>query len=94
MERIIVDRMACYIVKKALLSPFQSGFRKGQGTINSVVCLETEIKKAHIKNESALAIFLDVEKAYNMTWKEGLLIKLAKLGIKGITCNWFKDFFI
>lgn len=39
-----------------------------------------------------MLIFLDVEKAYNVVWKEGLLIKLAKIEIKGRTFNGIKDF--
>lgn len=27
-----------------------------------------------------------------MVWKEGLLIKLGKIGIKGRAVNWIKDF--
>lgn len=34
-----------------------------------------------------MAVFLDVDKAYDMVWKEGLLIKLYKIGIKGRTFN-------
>ncbi len=54
MERMIVDRMTFYIEKRRLFCPYQSGFRKGRGTMDSVVCLKTESKKAHIKNESVL----------------------------------------
>lgn len=75
MERMIVERLMFYLESKGLLSPHQNGFRKGRGTMDPVVFLETEVKKAQIKKESVLAIFLDVEKAYDMIWKERLLIK-------------------
>ncbi len=32
------------------------------------------------------------EKAYDMIWKEGLMIKLDMMGITGIIYNWIKDF--
>ncbi len=51
--------------------------------------LEHEIRKAQINRESVVAVFFDIEKAYDMMWREGLLIKLCKLGIKGQM-----DFFI
>ena len=40
-------------------------------------------------------MFFDVEKAYDMVWKEGLMIKLDKMGITGInqsTFNWIKNY--
>ncbi len=46
------------------------------------MCLEHEIRKAQINRESVVAVFFDIEKAYDMMWREGLLIKLCKLGIK------------
>lgn len=33
-------------------------------------------KKAIINREAVIAVFLDIEKAYDSMWKEGLLIKL------------------
>lgn len=40
------------------------------------------------------AVFFDIEKAYDMLWKEGLLIKPGKLGIGGRLYNWVLDFFV
>lgn len=39
-----------------------------------------------------VAIFFDVEKAYDMLWKEGLLIKLNKLDVRGKLYNWVLNF--
>ena len=40
----------------------------------------------------ALAVFIDIEKAYDMLWREGLLFKLSKIGIDGQMFNWIKHF--
>lgn len=45
MERMIVERLTFYIENRGLVSPYQNGFRRGRGTMDPVVCLETEIKK-------------------------------------------------
>ena len=39
-----------------------------------------------------MAVFLDVEKAYDMLWLEGLLIKIHMLGIGGNMFKWVMDF--
>ncbi len=39
-----------------------------------------------------MAVFFDVEKAYDMVWKEALMIKLDMIGITGRIYNWIKDF--
>ena len=37
-------------------------------------------------------LFLDFEKAFDMIWHKGLLIKLKKLGLNGNIFEWIKDF--
>ena len=94
MERIVTERLTYFLESKALLSPYQSGFRKGRNTMDSVLCLESDIKKAQACKEVVVAVFFDIEKAYDMLWKEGLLIKLKTLGIGGRVYNWIMSFLL
>lgn len=94
MERMLTDRLIYHLEKMNWFSSYQSGFRCGRGTMDSVVLLEDEIRKAFINKESVIAVFFDIEKAYDMLWKEGLLIKLQKMSIKGRMYNWIKEFLI
>ncbi len=92
MERMITERLSYEMEKRGLLVRCQSGFRKGRNRMDSVVRLETEIRRAQANKETVVAVFFDIEKAYDMIWKEGLLIKLDKMGIGGNLFNWIKDF--
>ncbi len=49
-----------------------------------------DIRKAFINRETVVAVFFDIEKAYDMLWKEGLLIKLDQIVIGGRLYNWIK----
>uniref|UniRef100_A0A8C6KLW6 Reverse transcriptase domain-containing protein n=1 Tax=Nothobranchius furzeri TaxID=105023 RepID=A0A8C6KLW6_NOTFU len=91
-ERMVVDRLTDYLERNKNISQYQSGFRKGRGTMDAIVYLEAEIRKALINKESLVVVIFDVEKAYDMVWKEGLLIKLKKLGVGGRMYNWIEDF--
>ncbi len=92
MERLVNGRIMHFIEERGVMTSCQSGFRKGRSTIDSVICLEDEIRKAQVKKETVVAVFLDVEKAYDMLWVEGLLIKMHMLGIGGNMFNWVMDF--
>uniref|UniRef100_A0A673MAK6 Uncharacterized LOC107721237 n=1 Tax=Sinocyclocheilus rhinocerous TaxID=307959 RepID=A0A673MAK6_9TELE len=92
MERMVTDRLTYLLEKRGILTKYQSGFRKGRGTMDPVVCLENEIRKAQVNKESVIAVFFDVEKAYDMMWTKGLLIKLKMMNIDGRIYNWIKDF--
>ncbi len=58
--------------------------------MNSVLVLERDIKKALVTKEVVIGVFLDIEKAYNMLWKEGLVITLYDAGIWGRMLNWIR----
>ena len=51
-----------------------------------------EIEKSLIMKEVMVAVFLDIQKAYDTMWREGVLIKLGKLGINGKMYNYILDF--
>uniref|UniRef100_A0A3Q3BE46 Reverse transcriptase domain-containing protein n=1 Tax=Kryptolebias marmoratus TaxID=37003 RepID=A0A3Q3BE46_KRYMA len=92
MEKMINNRLGYYLNSKGYISKYQSGFRKGRSTNDPTLCLEHDIRRAQVNKESVVAIFFDIEKAYDMMWIDGLLIKLNKMGIKGRMINWIKDF--
>ncbi|KAH3833596.1 hypothetical protein DPMN_106908 [Dreissena polymorpha] len=43
-------------------------------------------------NMMTVALFIDMEEAFDTVWREGLLVKLFRMGIKGTMWNWLKDF--
>jgi ribonuclease HI len=83
LERMINSRLVWYLESNNLISPFQSGFRHGRSTNDHLVRLETFIRDAFIKREHLVAVFFDLEKAYDTTWKYGILNDLHDLGLKG-----------
>ena len=83
LERIINNRLVHYLEINNLLTPYQSGFRKHRSTNDQLVRLETFIREAFINNEHMAAIFFDLEKAYDTTWKYGIMKDLHRCGLKG-----------
>ena len=61
----------------------QSGFRHQRSTNDHLVRLETFIREAFIKKEHLVAVFFDLEKAYDTTWKYGIMNDLQEIGLKG-----------
>lgn len=55
--------------------------------MDAVLCLKNEIRKARANKDLVNAVFFDVEKAHDVLWKEGLLIKLESMGIGGRMYN-------
>ncbi len=66
-----------------VLHAYQSGFRKGRSTIDAVICLENEIKESSSEKKMVLGVFFDIEKVYDMVWKEVMLMQLNQMGIMG-----------
>lgn len=92
MEKIIVGRLNYFLEYINPLKGYQTGFRRCKSTTDALVKVCNEIEKSLIMKEVMVAVFLDIEKAYDIMWREGLLIKLGKLGINGKMYNYILDF--
>ena len=67
--------------KNKVITEFQSGFRHQRSTNDHLVRLETFIREAFIKKEHLVAVFFDLEKAYDTTWKYGIINDLQEIGL-------------
>ena len=54
--------------------------------------IETFIRDAFIKREHVLAIFFDLEKTYDTTWRYGILKDLYNFGLEGRLPNFIKSY--
>ena len=92
MERMINDRLVWFLESNSLISGNQAGFRKNCSTNDHLVRLESFIRDAFIKKEHCVAIFFDLEKAYDTTWKYGIMKDLHSIGLRGRLSNFISNF--
>ena len=92
LERMINARLVWFLESNNLITDFQSGFRSQRSTNDHLVRLEAFIRDAFIKKEHLVAVFFDLEKAYDTTWKYGIMKDLQDLGLKGRLPVFISDF--
>ena len=82
-ERMVNERLVWYLEKNGLLAKQQCGYRSNRSTVDHLVRLETFIRDAFIHNQHLVAVFFDLQKAYDTTWKYGILKDLHNMGLQG-----------
>ena len=87
LERMINKRLVWYLESNNLITKLQSGFRAERSTNDNLVRLDAFIKREHV-----VAVFFDLEKAYDTTWRYGILKDLHNFGMKGRLPNFIKSF--
>ena len=80
MERMVNDRLVWTLERERLISESQCGFRRGRSTLDHLVRFETFLRNAFIRKHHAVAVFFDLEKAYDTTWRYDIM---HDLGIRG-----------
>ena len=83
MERLVNRRLSTYLEVNNVLHPMQSGFRKGRNTYTNLLALEHDVKGSLCYNDFTAAVFLNIEKAFDMCSRWGILNKLHGVGLRG-----------
>jgi len=81
-----------YLERHNLISPVQNGFRKNGSTVDHIVRFESYLREAFVRQSHTVAIFFDIDKAYDTTWKHGILQDLQNMHLKGHPPNFIKNF--
>ncbi|GFU38113.1 probable RNA-directed DNA polymerase from transposon X-element [Trichonephila clavipes] len=92
LERMVNARFIYELEKNKCIPLFQSGFRKGRSTLDNIIQLESKIRNAFVRRNHLVSIFFDIEKAYDRTWRYGILRTLFNFGLRGNLPTFIKNF--
>ena len=92
LEGMVKARLEHLLETKNIINPFQSGFRKGRSTLDQLARLQHDVNLAKNRGHSVLAIFLDLQAAFDLSWHTGVLYKLKEHGITGNCFQYLRNF--
>ena len=84
--------MFIYLTANKLISKNQSGFQPGDSCINQLLSITHEIFTSFDNGLEVRSVFLDISKAFDKVWHEGLIFKLKQNDISGELLHILSDF--
>jgi hypothetical protein len=80
---ILNQRLSNWAEKHNVLAEEQGGFRPGRGCDDQLFVLTEMIKIQKLDKKKVFACFIDVKKAYDRVWRNGLWHKIHRSGVQG-----------
>ncbi|GJQ80704.1 hypothetical protein Trydic_g20227 [Trypoxylus dichotomus] len=80
-DRIILARLREETDDLGVIPGCQFGFRREHSTTHQVLRLVEHIKEGFNRRKCTGAVFLDVAKAFDKVWNQGLLLKMRQAGM-------------
>ena len=82
-ERLIDNSLFEYFIQNDLISPYQSGFKPGNSCTNQLIFITHEIYQSFDGGFEVRSVVLDISKAFDKVWHDGLIYKLKQNGVAG-----------
>jgi len=92
LEKIVAQKLIDHLLNNDLLYVHQYGFLPNHSTEHNLLQIVNYISKALNDGNFCIGVFLDLKKAFDVCSHEILLKKLAKMGIRGTSLLWFKNY--
>ena len=93
-ERVIEQKLGSHLEHIGFINKHQSGFRKAKSTDDHLFRLSQSIMESFNRGEHVVAAFLDVEKAFDNVWHNGLRYKIFQLDLPTKMTRWLSDFLV
>ena len=81
-----------FFIQNNLITPNQSGFKTSDSCINQLFSITDEIYKSFDDGYELRGVFVDISKASDKVWHQGLHYQLRQNGISGDLLNILTDF--
>ena len=92
-ERVIEQRPRSYLEDIGFINKYQSDFRQNKSD-DHLFRLSQSIMESFNRGEHVVAAFLDVEKAFDNVWHNGLSYKIFMLDFLTKITRWLSDFLV
>ena len=77
LERLIFNKMFTFFIENKIISSNQSGFKQGDSCINQLLSITHEIFEYFDVGLEVGSVFLDISKAFDKMWHDGVIYKLT-----------------
>ena len=91
-KKLVHKHVHNFVLENNIITPFQSGFTRGDSTVNQLVDLYNTFCHALDEGKEVRVVFCDISKAFDRVWHRGLLAKLYHYGITGNLHKWFDSY--
>ena len=93
-EKMMKVRILNFLDKIHFFNENQYGFRRNKSTEKAIAKVTDCIYASVNKSLKTTGLFIDFRKAFDLVNIDILLLKLEKIGIRGVALNWFKSFLV
>ena len=93
-ERVIEQRLRCHSEQIGFINKHQSGFRRAKSTNDHIFRLSQSIMENFNRGGHVVAAFLEVEKAFDNVWHNGLRLKIFQSDLPTKMTRWLSDFLV
>ena len=81
-KNYIASRLEKFFKTTGINNAHQDGFTKKRNTVRYLNHLDSDFRGELKKRYAAVCLFIDLEKAIDSLWKQGLMKKLSDVGVK------------
>ena len=80
-ERYVCEHLVEILHEKHFFSPVQAGYQKGKSSEEHIFRLTQDVYNSFKERKCTVGVFLDVQKAFDAVWINGLKLKIMKIGL-------------
>ena len=91
-ESIIHKRLYAFCEIHRILPQSQFAYRKGRSSIDPLILITQDIKDGFKRSRTTRMVQLDITKAFDTVWLEGLRYKLHKIGLRNHLLKWLSSY--
>ena len=91
-ERVIEQRLHSYLKEVGFINKYQSGFRQNKSTDDHLFRLSQSVMESFNRGKHVVAAFLNIKKAVDNVWHNGLRYKIFMLDLPTKMTHWLSDF--
>jgi hypothetical protein len=92
LEKIVPEKLISHLTNNDLLYTHQYGFIPKRSAEHNLLQIINYVSAALNDRNYCVGVFLDLKKAFDVCSHSILLKKLRKMGINGVTYNWFENY--